>query len=412
MNPVVQNNVTIKALEEAFLSIPRTVNQQKAFDQFILKGLPTNKLEEYRFTPMAKFLEANFDLSLFGYASEGRTDLDPDHESITIHIVNGKLVFDKNEIRLAGIQVAVREVLASHQTDPFALLNLAFCEKEIQINIPENLIVSKPIFLNHILDSEAEQIMLNARILIDLGENSSCSIKESFHSLGIHPVFTNLVSEFRLQANSNLNYYRLQNDAGAYQIYNSTVKQLGKSTINSFVFSFDGHAIRNNANFSIEAEHCESNFYGLYLPSGKSLIDNHTVADHRMPNCVSNELYKGIISDSARGVFNGKIFVRPHAQKTNAFQSNRNILLSDTATINTKPQLEIWADDVKCSHGCTTGQLDKEALFYLQSRGISQEQSRAMLLSAFVSEVTQKIQDTRLKEDIEKIVAERLKNPY
>jgi Fe-S cluster assembly protein SufD len=242
--------------------------------------------------------------------------------------------------------------------------------------------------------------------------HSTCHILESFQSTGINPVFTNIVSEYRLQTDSHLTYYRLQDDGGAYQTYNSTIRQLGKSTVNSFVFSFDGAVVRNNSIFSIEAERCESNFYGLYLPSGKSLVDNHTVADHKVPNCVSNELYKGIIADQAKGVFNGKIFVRPDAQKTNAFQSNRNILLSDTAFINTKPQLEIWADDVKCSHGCTTGQLDKEAMFYLQSRGISQDQARTMLLTAFATEVIQKIPDAQLKTEIEKLVTERLHSPY
>jgi Fe-S cluster assembly protein SufD len=190
------------------------------------------------------------------------------------------------------------------------------------------------------------------------------------------------------------------------------VKQLDKSVVNSFVFSFDGNVIRNNSIFSIEKEFCESNFYGLYLPTGKSLIDNHTVADHKVPNCVSNELYKGIMNEQAKGVFNGKIFVRPHAQKTNAFQSNRNILLTDTATINTKPQLEIWADDVKCSHGCTTGQLNKEALFYLQSRGIDVDDARTMLLAAFASEVVEKIADTELREEIKNIVSSRLTTVY
>jgi len=407
----VQNSVTVNALREAFDAVPRNLEQMKAFLEFCRIGLPTSKAEEYRFTPIGKFLEANFDLSLYGQSPEAKTEAGASDESISITIVNGKLLI--NELALDEVEVSVQEASTQvNNKDAFAALNYSFCAKEIHIRIPAHLAVEKTIFINHILDSQAEQVMLNTRIVLDMEENSSCTIIESFQSSGINPVFTNIVSEYRLQTNAHLNYYRLQNDAGVYQVYNSTVRQLGKSTVNSFIFSFDGSVVRNNSIFSIEAEHCESNFYGLYLPSGKSLIDNHTVADHQMPNCVSNELYKGIISDSAKGVFNGKIFVRPDAQKTNAFQSNRNILLSDTAFINTKPQLEIWADDVKCSHGCTTGQLDKEALFYLQSRGISLEQARTMLLTAFASEVINKSQDTKLKHEIESIVMERLHSPY
>lgn len=148
--------------------------------------------------------------------------------------------------------------------------------------------------------------------------------------------------------------------------------------------------------------------YGLYLLHGETIADNHTVVDHRKPNSFSNELYKGVLEGNAKGIFNGKIFVRPQAQKTNAFQSNRNILLSDKATINTKPQLEIWADDVKCSHGCTTGQLDEEALFYLRSRGIEKNTARAMMLYAFAAEVLENIPNEKLKSFIDAMIGERL----
>jgi Fe-S cluster assembly protein SufD len=152
--------------------------------------------------------------------------------------------------------------------------------------------------------------------------------------------------------------------------------------------------------------------YGLYVLHGETFADNHTVADHRKPNSYSNELYKGVLEGKSKGVFNGKIFVRPNAQKTNAFQSNRNILLSDLATINTKPQLEIWADDVKCSHGCTTGQLDEEALFYLQSRGIRKDTARAMMLYAFAVEVLETIKNEELKSFLDSLISERLHSNF
>src|SRR5690606_23836772 len=163
------------------------------------------------------------------------------------------------------------------------------------------------------------------------------------------------------------------------------------SRVNSYTFDLDGQLLRTNLHLIIDGEGIESHMYGLYLLKGNTLADNHTVVDHKKPNSFTNELYKGILDDNSKGVFNGKIYVRPLAQKTNAFQANRNILLSDKATINTKPQLEIWADDVKCSHGCTSGQLDEEALFYLQTRGIDRNSARAMMLYAFAAEVSEKI---------------------
>ena len=158
----------------------------------------------------------------------------------------------------------------------------------------------------------------------------------------------------------------------------------------------------------MDGDGCESHLNGLYLVGGDTLVDNHTVVDHKKPNTYSNELYKGVIGDNAKSVFNGKIFVRPHAQKTNAFQSNRNILLSDNATVNTKPQLEIWADDVKCSHGCTTGQLDEEALFYLQSRGIDKETAQAMVLYAFATEALGVVKSEVLKKYFDELISKRL----
>jgi Fe-S cluster assembly protein SufD len=166
--------------------------------------------------------------------------------------------------------------------------------------------------------------------------------------------------------------------------------------------------VRNNLNISVDGEHCETHMYGLYMLNDKTHVDNHTTVDHRVANCYSNELYKGIIDDRATGVFNGKIYVRPHAQKTNAFQSNKNLLLSDDASMNTKPQLEIWADDVKCSHGATTGQLDNEQMFYLRARGLDETQARGLLLYAFAHETLEHVSSEALKSYLEEVIAHRL----
>ena len=413
MKPEVITTETIKAFEEAFYAEERTPQQIKAFEAFREIGFPSKKSEEYRFTPIGKFLEANFDLSLYGHIPLNQSQSEIGNQSLAINICNGHVFLSEAEFKSAGIAIAIdvnrQEPFSS---DPFLLLNNAFLGKEIKIEIPANLKVEKSIHINHLMDSEGVQVMLNASVSVVLHENASCQIIEMFQSSGINPVFTNIAAQYTLHQGSQLDYFRLQDDATTYQVYNSLVKQVGKSVVNSFVFSLDGNVVRNNSIFSIEEEFCKSNFYGLYFPNEKSLIDNHTVADHKKANCVSNELYKGIIGDQGKGVFNGKIYVRPDAQKTNAFQSNRNILLSDSATINTKPQLEIWADDVKCSHGCTTGQIDKEALFYLQSRGISQEQAKSMLLMAFAYEVINKVEDEDLRKRIEQLVSSRLQQQF
>jgi len=188
----------------------------------------------------------------------------------------------------------------------------------------------------------------------------------------------------------------------------TNIHQERSSRVNTYTFTLSGKLVRNNLQLSIDGEGIESHMFGLYLVTGDTLADNHTVVDHRKANSFSNELYKGIMDGNSRGVFNGKIYVRPQAQKTNAFQANRNILISDKATVNTKPQLEIWADDVKCSHGCTTGQLDEEALFYLQSRGIAKETARAMMLYAFAAEILENVKHAELKAYFDELVSERL----
>ena len=197
--------------------------------------------------------------------------------------------------------------------------------------------------------------------------------------------------------------------AGNRYQYNLTqFYQLNHSRVNTFTFTLNGKLVRNNLQLALDGEGIESHMFGLYLLENDTLADNHTVVDHKKANSFSNELYKGVMDGNSKGVFNGKIYVRPNAQKTNAFQANRNILLTDKATINTKPQLEIWADDVKCSHGCTTGQLDEEAMFYLQTRGINKETARAMMLYAFAGEILDHVNHPELKDYLDQLVSERL----
>jgi Fe-S cluster assembly protein SufD len=256
-------------------------------------------------------------------------------------------------------------------------------------------------------------VIATNRNLVITGKNSEVTIVEKFNSSGPGNHFTNLVSEIVVAENSRLDYYSIQNDKGnRYQFSHTEIYQMRSSRVNTYTFNLQGKLLRTNLHLVIDGEGIESHMYGLYLLSGSTVADNHTVVDHKQPNSMTNELYKGIMDDQSKGVFNGKIFVRPLAQKTNAFQANRNILLSDKATVNTKPQLEIWADDVKCSHGCTTGQLDEEALFYLRTRGIHKDAARAMMLYAFAGEITDKIANPVIREYIDLAISERLQKNF
>ncbi|HKP32911.1 MAG TPA: Fe-S cluster assembly protein SufD, partial [Chitinophagaceae bacterium] len=199
------------------------------------------------------------------------------------------------------------------------------------------------------------------------------------------------------------------NDAAhTNQVSTTHFRQIGKSILHTVTISLNGGIVRNNLNIALEAEHSEANLHGLYFLKGNTHVDNHTVVDNVKPHCLSNELYKGVIDDNGTAVFNGKIFVEPQAQKTNAFQSNKNILLSDEATVNTKPQLEIFADDVKCSHGCTVGQLDEEGLFYLRSRGISEKIARSLLVHAFAIDILEHIRQPAIRDFVNTLIAARL----
>jgi len=234
-------------------------------------------------------------------------------------------------------------------------------------------------------------------------------IAETYVTLGKSESFINQVMEVVAEKDAWVEYYKIQNDAShANQVSTTHIRQTGKCYTHTVTVSLNGGILRNNLNIVMEASHSEAHLYGLYYQKGQTHVDNHTVVDNKAPNCFSNELYKGVLDDNATGVFNGKIFVNQIAQKTNAYQSNKNILLSGSASVNTKPQLEIFADDVKCSHGCTIGRLDEEGLFYLQSRGIPEKTAQSLLLHGFAIDVLDKIWLEAVRDYVDKLIDHRL----
>jgi len=270
-------------------------------------------------------------------------------------------------------------------------------------------VVKEPIYLPT-RTNDVDGGIMHPRSLIVIGANSSVTIiGKSEDSSSLETSMVNGVEEIVIGKNSAVEQYVLQN-SGVNAVTSSQVVQQKNSRYARVTITLDGSFIRNNVNVRMEGEGCESNLYGYYHIEGENQVDNHTIIEHLNPNCLSNELYVGLLDQKSSGIFNGRVLVHQDAQQTNAFQSNKNILLSDNATMNTKPELEIYADDVKCSHGATIGQVDQQALFYLRSRGIPKQVAMAMLLQGFSVEVTDKIKDAGFRDEVVKSILEQLNN--
>lgn len=293
--------------------------------------------------------------------------------------------------------------------DSLTSLNTAFSKEGAYIYIPKSKAPIKPIEIVHFATGNEAALMLQPRNLIIAEENSELQIIERHQSLTANNVLTNSVTEIFASKNALVDYYKVQNDSDqASLIDNTFISQKQGSAVNVHTFSFGGNITRNNLNFYQNGERIDSTLKGVTILNKKQHVDHHTLVHHKEPNCESHQDYKGIYAENAIGVFNGKIIVDKIAQKTNAFQQNNNILISDRATINTKPQLEIFADDVKCSHGCTIGQLDEEALFYLNTRGIPRKEAQALLMYAFANNVLESVRIPELKLRINRLIAEKL----
>jgi Fe-S cluster assembly protein SufD len=405
--------------------------RQTAFNAFTQLGIPTSRHEEWKYTRIAGLFnkEYQFPGSQKG-TSVSTADIDlirlPGHENANeLIFINGLFSFSLSIIRSAELIVLPLEVATKHNykdiitsnlghsskylKDGINALNTAFVHGGAFIHVKKGQTVEHPVYIYNITDARSENIFSQPRSLVYISENAQIQLVETYTTMGVSESFTNQVMEVVVEKEAIVEYYKIQNDVGhANQVSTTHIRQIGKSHTHAVVISLGGAIVRNNLNIILEAEHCEAHLYGLYFPTGKTHIDNHTLVDNVKPNCLSNELYKGIIQDSATAVFNGKIFVQPQAQKTNAYQSNKNILLSETASVNTKPQLEIFADDVKCSHGCTVGQLNDEALFYLESRGIPAKIASSLLVHAFAIDILEHIKPEPIRIYVDKLISERL----
>ncbi len=411
---------------EAQTSLHET--RQKALARFEKLGFPTPKHEEWKYSNVRNLTNQDFDFA--GNHAVTAADLEalkiPNLTGNVLYFVNGKyeaglssIVSPSSEVTIQPLREALTAqpelvstyfgLLVDSQDEAFTALNTAFAGDGVFIHVPKGKVVEEPIVLYFINDTRSGNAGAQPRNLFVIEQNAQVQLTETFLTLGESSAFTNAVTEIHVAQDAHVQYYKVQNDSdAAYHVGTTQVRMADKSHFYAATVSLNGGFTRNNLNIALDGEHCDAHMYGLYFPDGKQHIDNHTVADHRMPNSESNELYKGVLRGQSTGVFNGKIFVREDAQKTNAFQSCKNVVLSPQATMNTKPQLEIWADDVKCSHGTTTGQLDDEALFYLRSRGISKDEAMSLLMFAFCEDVITQIKIEPIRAYLEEIIAGKL----
>lgn len=400
-----------------------------AIKNFETKGFPTKKEEAWKYTSLNSLLKNDFSVfpkqeSSVEFAEVKKFFL---HEIDTYKVVFVDGIFSSflSSTTHDGLDVCLmssaltkpkyKEVIDTYfnkiasQDESLTSLNTAFASEGAYINIPKGKVADKPIEVIYFSTGNEAALMVQPRNLIIVGENAQVQIIERHQSLNGNPVLTNSVTEVFAHPYSNVDYYKIQNDRlEASLIDNTYISQDRNSNVSVHTFSFGGDLTRNNLNFYHKGEHLESTLKGITIIEGKQHVDHYTLVNHATPNCESHQNYKGIFDDRATGVFNGKIFVEKEAQKTDAFQQNNNILLSEKATINAKPQLEIFADDVKCSHGCTVGQLDDRAMFYMQSRGIPQKEAKALLMYAFCNEAIESIRIPELKGRITKIIAMKL----
>lgn len=399
--------------------------RQNAFDAFSSRGLPTTKDEDWRFTNIAPFLKEDFLLSPRPaplHSVKKQIDI-PSFDAYEVVLKNGMLNEDVciPGIKIIPLRTALKDdrlqpYLSKHiplQKHPFAALNTAMFENGILIEAEKNAVADKPIHITHVYNAD-EPVFIQPRILIVAGKGSKIEMVESFFVMGEKPVFINSVTECYVAEQAQVDQYYLQTAPANLHLVNFTqVIQSRDSLFNNYTYTLPGSGlVRNNLHLDLNGSNTESHLFGLYLTGGNQLADNHTFVNHLHPNCMSNELYKGVLMDSSRAVFNGKIYVHQDAQKTNAFQQNNNILLNNKAVIDSKPQLEIFADDVKCSHGSTVGSLNKDALFYLQARGIGETAARNLLVNAFAFDVTNKIQIPAVREYIEKLITHKMAEAY
>ena len=403
--------------------------RKEALKRFETNGFPSKKDELWKYTSLASITQQDYHLRPTSDSSVELKDIKKyslnDIDSFKLVFIDGIFNPFLSKTTHDGMDICVLSAAISKSkykktikkyfnkivpdNDSLSSLNTSYTKEGAYILIPKNIEPEDPIQILHFSTGNQKSIWLQPRNLIIAEGNSKVQIIERHQSLADHKVVTNSVTEIIADSNSFIDYYKIQNDLlTASLIDNTFISQEKDSNVSVHTFSLGGNLTRNNLRFYHKGSNISSTLKGLTILESNQHVDHNTLVHHAKPNCESHQDYKGIFSDSSVGVFNGRIIVEREAQKTNAFQQNNNILITDKSKINTKPQLEIFADDVKCSHGCTIGQLDKQALFYLKSRGIPEKEARALLTYGFANNVLESVKIPNLNREIKKLIASKL----
>ena len=379
--------------------------KKELFTSFMSKGFPTTKDEEWKYTSLKKIVTKEYTIENTGEIIDSSTV-----EKYSLGFENriifsdGKLIGSPN---IKGVSINGFSNFGSNTTDSILQLNKALAQNGFTISVDKNTVIESPIEI--LFFSTTENNFSQYRNLISVGDNTEVKFVERIQTLNDSTSMVNHFTQIHCAKNTKVEYNKIQNNTPESRLIDTVnVYQEQDSTCDINTLIFGGSFTRNNLNFEQNGSNCESNMNGVSILDDNQLADNHTFVDHKSAHCRSNEMYKGVYLGNSKGVFNGKIMVRPDAQKIDAFQSNNNLLLSDNSTIDSKPQLEIYADDVKCSHGCTIGQLDEKALFYMRSRGIGIEEAKAVLTYAFASEAIENISVEEVKLLAQKLLAKKL----
>jgi len=407
--------------------------RQTAFEKFREQGFPTIRNEDWKFTNITRFLKEEFTIEGLDAAIEGvpapvvvadpvlvEKAVVPSLDCYQVVLVNG--VWDgtiAGGSLPAGVELmtvaaarqdpalsAFFERSAEYGNHHFAALNAALFSDGLFLRVDAGVTADRPLHFIHTY-STSQNLLVQPRHVWVINRNAEISVIESVVSGGQGKIWVNGLTEIVVHTDARLSHTMIQTaSAGVRLVQHTTVRQRKQSLYNNFTFTLPGaELVRNDLHARLEESHTESHLYGLYLTAGQQLVDNHTLVDHQKPNCQSNELYKGVLLEQSTGVFNGKVFVHKDAQKTNAFQQNNNLVISNKATIDSKPQLEIFADDVKCSHGSTVGQFSEDSLFYLRARGIGEETAKALMINAFAFDVTEKIKIPEVEVHINELIS-------
>jgi Fe-S cluster assembly protein SufD len=415
-------SVSTKKLEGFIQELPITAINFPA-SQLILakkildeKDFPTTHDESWKYTRVGKIaaLEAKLCMTSLTESELKTYVLDETHH--TIIFINGKFhaLFPSTTESTEGLHIKLfsdcsEKELAGFKAmedteDVFDAMNMIYLNEGIWIKLDERCVMRQPVVVVHLLSGE--QSVHQTRIRVELGKQSQLEIIQQYQVLDAENSFGNTKTEIQLEDGAVLKLHKIQHGIkGNFIISRESADQSASSILTIHTHTSDSRFVRNDSTIRVHGSNAETNLFGTYLLKGNEHVDNHTSIDHLAPHCVSNELYKGVIGGNATGVFNGKVIVRQDAQKISAFQSNANILTSDFASINSKPELEIYADDVKCSHGSTTGQLDDEAVFYLRARGISEKGAKDLLIQAFLDDVFSKTEIGIIKQILETTIA-------